>query len=206
MRLRRRPELHEAIKDYQDIVFLHEKVGDNLHGKKNVRLEIGTGKGSFLTGLALVGQDSFYVGIESQIEVIYYAARKIREAQLSNVRLLHGNAGNLENWFDQGQVDTVYINFCDPWPKARHVKRRLIARNFLEKYRKIIRPGGELKLKTDNKSLFAFALEEFAACGLMIHEQSVDLHKSTIHNPVWTEYELKFHKLGMPVCYARVSF
>lgn len=206
MRLRRRPELHEAIKGYQDIVFLNEKVEDNLRDRENIMLEIGTGKGSFIAGLALSEKKSFYVGIESQVEVIYYAARKIREAQLGNVRLLHGNAGNIANWFEPGQVDTVYINFCDPWPKARHTKRRLVARNFLEKYRNIIRPGGELKLKTDNKSLFAFALEEFAASGLIIHEQSVDLHKSDLHNPVWTEYELKFHKLGMPVCYARVSF
>lgn len=206
MRLRRKPELHEAIKNYQDIVFLNGYTCNQLDGIESINLEIGMGKGSFLTKYASLEPDKFFLGIESQIEVIYYAACKIRESELANIRILHGNADNIEEWFSAGQVDSIYVNFCDPWPKARHAKRRLVARKFLAKYKKIIKPGGILQFKTDNKDLFAFALEEFAFCGLPLLEESRDLHKSEISNTVWTEYEQKFNQLGMPICYARVLF
>jgi len=206
MRLRKRPELYEAIKNYQDIVFLHGRVEDALVDKKEISLEIGTGRGAFLTKLALLDRKTFYVGIELQTEVIYFAARRVREAALDNVRLIQGNAYNIEEWFTFGQISTLYINFCDPWPKTRHIKRRLVAKNFLEKYQKIIKLGGQLHFKTDNKDLFAFALEEFQVLGLPILHESYDLHKSGINNPAWTEYEEKFYNLGFPVCYAQVSF
>ena len=206
MRLRKRPELHEAIKDYQDIVFLNGQVQEGLVGKKAIVLEIGIGRGSFLTTLALADKDIFHVGIESQTEVMYFAARKVREAQLSNIRLIHGNADNIEEWFSDGQVAQIYINFCDPWPKARHTKRRLVAENFLTKYYKIISSNGILNFKTDNKDLFTFALEEFRNFGMQVLQETKDLHQSEIVNPAWTEYEHKFHKLGMPVCYAKVGF
>ncbi|MDR2005646.1 MAG: tRNA (guanosine(46)-N7)-methyltransferase TrmB [Acidaminococcales bacterium] len=206
MRLRKNSALTEAIKEYADIVFLRGQTGSALLGKTGLEVEIGSGRGGFITALAAANKEKFFVGVESKTDVLYYAARKIRDSALSNVRLIEGDAAGLENWFSPGQAEAVYINFCDPWPKARHGKRRLVFRDFLYKYHNISVPGGRLYFKTDNRRLFAFALEEFAFCGLKIILQTLDLHNSGYENQTWTEYERKFHKLGLPVCFCAAVF
>ncbi len=208
MRLRKRPELATAITGYTDVVFLHAQVGDffTCQQQQQLELELGMGKGDFITGLAGLYPDRFFVGVETQLDIVYYAALKVRAAGSKNLKLIHGNVRELEGWFLPGQVSCIHINFCDPWPKVRHAKRRLIERNFLQTYRRLIATGGSLRFKTDNEQLFAFALEEFAACNLPLKEKSFDLHNSNIANPVWTEYEKKFHRLGLPICFCEVSF
>jgi tRNA (guanine-N7-)-methyltransferase len=206
MRLRKNSALPDAIKEYADIVFLGGQTGGALLGKSGVEVEIGSGRGDFIAALAAKRKGSFFVGVESKIDVLYHAARKIRAGGLANVRLIEGDAADVESWFSPGQVGAVYINFCDPWPKARHAKRRLVFRDFLRKYRNISMPGGCLHFKTDSRRLFAFALEEFAFCGLKITEQTLDLHNSECENQAWTEYERKFHELGLPVCFCAATF
>jgi tRNA (guanine-N7-)-methyltransferase len=203
VRLRKNPALVEAIGAYREIVFLGGKTNDGLLGKRPLALELGTGRGSFLLALAQKEPASFFVGVDTRAEVLYYAARRIAAAGLTNAFLIEGNAAFVEDWFSPGQVERLYINFCDPWPKARHAKRRLVHRGFLSKYRKIMPPGGEIFFKTDNQGLFSFALEEFVSAGLIIKEKEQNLHGSQIANPAWTEYEQKFHRLGMPIAFCR---
>jgi tRNA (guanine-N7-)-methyltransferase len=206
MRLRKNNALAEALEEYGDIVFLKGQTGGALAGKDGLELEIGAGRGDFITALAAARREKFFVGIENRPEVLYHAARKVRAGALSNVRLIEGDASGVEGWFSPGQVGAVYINFCDPWPKTRHTKRRLVSRDFLLKYRNVSMPGGRLYFKTDNRRLFAFALAEFAFCGLKITAQTFDLDNSEYENRAFTEYERKFQKLGLPVCFCSAAF
>lgn len=206
MRLRKRPELEKEIEKFTDIVFLRGKITEDLSKHDCLELELGSGKGRFLTNMATFYKDHFFIGVESQIDIVYYAAVKAREANVDNVRFLHGNVNDLSSWFSKGQISNIYINFCDPWPKARHAKRRLVARGFLAVYKEILRSGGSLYFKTDNLDLFNFGLEEFSALNLQVVQKSNDLHNSTIENLVQTEYEQKFQRLGMPINFCQVVF
>jgi tRNA (guanine-N7-)-methyltransferase len=124
-----------------------------------------------------------------------------------NLRFIIGNAENLPEWLPAHCLDTIYLNFSDPWPKSGYKKRRLTHRGFLEKYRELLVPGGMLKFKTDNHDLFFFSLEEFEACGLEIVWKTEDLHASELAaSNVMTEYEANFSSKGMPIYSAHVRF
>jgi tRNA (guanine-N7-)-methyltransferase len=140
-----------------------------------------------------------FIGIEAQQDVLYYAAQKVAEKQLSNVRLLVFDINNVMNLFAPGEVNRFYINFCDPWPKARHDKRRLTHHRFLDMYRQLLAPGGDIHFKTDNELLFAFSLEEFTNYKWQLEQISYDLHASDFANNVMTEYEIKFSTKGGPI-------
>ncbi len=205
MRLRKNPLLQTAIEGYRDIVLTEQGAREKFNGREKIRLELGCGKGGFICGMASLYPAELFVGVENQLDVAYYAAVKVRAAASPNVYIINADAGQLGEWFLPGQVTSIYINFCDPWPKDRHAKRRLVGRRFLEKYREILASGGSLRFKTDNQALFSFALEELTGCGFQIREQIEDLHASTIENPVWTEYEKKFHTLGLPVFFCEAA-
>ena len=206
MRLRKNSQLHEAIKTYPDIVFFDKNVKENLSGKDNIMLELGTGKGRFITTLAGLCPEDFFVGVETRPEVLHQAVTKIKEKNLNNVKLVCANAQNLEEWFKSGQVANIYINFCDPWPKAKHEKRRLVGERFINSYKKVIKKGSAIFFKTDNGDLFNFGLEELERLGFSIEEKSFDLHQSSINNPAWTEYEEKFSHFGMKINYCKAVF
>ena len=168
MRLRRKPWVDAAIHEFDDFVFAkdnepgEEKKGGwrELFGRQApLHVELGTGKGDFISQLAALHPEINYIGIEAQQDVLYSAAQKVRERELPNVKLLVFDINNIEDIFAPGEVDRFYVNFCDPWPKARHAKRRLTHVNFLEKYRRLLKKGGELFFKTDNRPLFDFSLE-----------------------------------------------
>lgn len=212
MRLRKKPWVAQALTGFSDIVLQHP--AEDLKGKwhslfaadRPLHVELGTGKGKFIAGMAeLVGQTNF-VGLEAQQDVLYYAAEKIRDKALLNVRLLVFNAAEIESLFAPGEVDRLYINFCDPWPKNRHAKRRLTHAGFLEKYRTVLKPGGQLWFKTDNRPLFEFSLEQFSEFGLQLANISYDLHNSGFAGNVMTEYETKFSSLGQPIYRCEATF
>ncbi len=212
MRLRKKPWIAEALDEYHDIVF---KYSDNTYrgswqeffGRKSLLyVELGTGKGQFIAGLAEQHPDINFIGIEAQQDVLFYAAKKVRDRQLSNVRLLIFDIANILEIFSPGEVNRLYINFCDPWPKARHAKRRLTHAIFLEKYRTILTHGGELFLKTDNLPLFEFSLEQFSAAGLQVNNISFDLHNSNYPENIMTEYEARFSSIGVKINRAEVIF
>lgn len=138
---------------------------------------------------------------------MYYAAKKVKEQELKNVRLMVFNIEQIENIFAEDEVDRFYINFCDPWPKARHAKRRLTHISFLEKYRRLLKTNGELFFKTDNRPLFDFSLEQFALAGLKVDAVTFDLHNSEYQaENIMTEYERKFSGFGEKINRCEVTF
>ena len=173
---------------------------------KKLCLEIGCGKGRFTIGMAELNPDKAFIGIETQHDIAYYPAKAAKDKKLDNVRIICANAENLLDWFEPGEIKELYLNFSDPWPKARHAKRRLTHRGFLAKYKELLGEGGHLRFKTDNRALFDFSVEEFKEFGLNIIALSYDLHHSEYDNPVQTEYEQKFSALGTPINFCEVVF
>jgi tRNA (guanine-N7-)-methyltransferase len=209
LRLRKKPWIPEALLEYSDIVVTDGTVnlGQWLsrYGGKELHIEIGTGRGRFISGMAEEHPDILFIGIEASQDVLYDAARKVRRKGLKNVQLLVFNAIAIESLFAPGEVDQLYLNFSDPWHKRRHAKRRLTHEGFLAKYQQILKPGGRLCFKTDNEKLFEFSLNEFAGFGLGLSNIMFDLHNSDFEGNIMTEYEARFAAKGSKIfrCEAR---
>ena len=178
--------------------------------KRPLHLEIGCGKGAFACGMAAAHGEINLIAMERVADVAVLALEKataMADTRPDNLRFLIGNAENLTEWFPQHSVDCIYLNFSDPWHKARHAKRRLTYRDFLERYRTVLKKGGVLRFKTDNVNLFDFSLEEFAACGLRVENVTRDLHASPFaEGNIMTEYEKNFSEKGFPIHAATVYF
>ncbi|WP_021168147.1 tRNA (guanine-N(7)-)-methyltransferase [Sporomusa ovata DSM 2662] len=213
MRLRKKPWVVEALTGFSDIVVQNpgEELAGNWHDLFGnllpLHVELGTGKGRFITGMAKQYQDLVnFTGIEAKEEIVYSAAQKVCEQELTNVQLLVFDVNDILKIFAPGEIEKLYINFCDPWPKNRHAKRRLTHVNFLNKYRTVLKPGGQLWFKTDNRPLFEFSLEQFSQLGLEINAVTYDLLNSGFAGNIMTEYEAKFSALGQPICRCEVIF
>ncbi len=165
---------------------------------REIRLEVGCGKGKFTVETAAAEPDVLLIAVERVQEAMLLGMERALEMGLKNVFFLDLDAASLEDYFDDGEIDLIYLNFCDPWPRKKNAKRRLTFRSFLEKYKRILGEGGEIHFKTDNAALFEWSLEEFAFCGLEIRNLTRDLHAN---GPVgiMTGYEEKFHALGTPI-------
>ncbi len=165
---------------------------------RELRVEIGCGKGKFTAETAAAEPEVLLIAIERVREAMVVAMEKAQAMGLKNVYFIDMDVANIEECFAPGEIDLMYVNFCDPWPRSKNAKRRLTHRGFLQKYRRVIRPGGELHFKTDNAPLFEFSLEEFAACGLETRNVTRNLHEN---GPVgiMTGYEEKFYALGTPI-------
>lgn len=172
---------------------------------KKAFLEIGCGKGKFITGLAELHPENFYFAMEKVPDVMVMAAEKCKAAELENVRFLLEDANALPEICPENSLDGIYLNFSDPWPKKRHTSRRLTYRSFLEKYKKLLKEDGWIKMKTDNGGLFEFSLEEFAECGFSLSEVTEDLHATDIENEVMTEYETRFSEQGMNIYHLKAE-
>lgn len=213
MRLRKKPWIEKALPEVIEAGVLYREQIEQFKGRWQERfpgrelcLEIGCGKGGFITGMAQLHPEKAFIGIESQSDIAYYPAKKALEAGLGNIIIICGNAANLEDWFAPGEIGTLYLNFSDPWPKSKQAKRRLTHRNFLGLYRKLLGTGGHLFFKTDNRKLFDFSINEFREFGLEIRGLSYDLHHSGFPNEVQTEYEQKFSSRGTPINYCEAVF
>lgn len=176
-------------------------------GEGPIHVEIGMGKGRFMMDLAALHPDIRYIGIEMYSSVILRAVQKMEEMEnegrgLSNLVLLREDARILPEIFAEGEVSKIYLNFSDPWPKARHAKRRLTSHQFLERYAQFLKPDGVVEFKTDNQDLFTFSLEEAEAAGWEILYSTRDLHNDPeqMKDNVMTEYEEKFSSKGNPIC------
>ena len=167
-----------------------------------IHIEIGMGKGRFLMDMATLHPEINYVGIEKYSSVLLRGIQKQEELQLPNVMFIRMEAEYITEVFAKDEVDRIYLNFSDPWPKDRHAKRRLESREFLKRYNEILVPEGVVEFKTDNMDLFEFALEEVEPAGWKLRQWTKDLH----HNPkmnagnVMTEYEERFSSVGNPIC------
>ena len=169
--------------------------------KAPLHIEVGMGKGQFMMQLALQNPDINYVGIEMYSSVLLRAVQKMEEAPMDNLRFIRMDAREIEEVFDKGEVDKIYLNFSDPWPKDRHAKRRLPSRQFLARFDQILKKEGNLEFKTDNRDLFDFAVEEVEPAGWKIDAITYDLHHDDVMNEgnILTEYEEKFSSKGNPI-------
>ena len=167
-----------------------------------VRIEIGMGKGKFLHTLAKENPDINYIGIEKYSSVLLRAIQKMEEDELSNLKFIRMDAEEITDVFATGEVDRIYLNFSDPWPKDRHAKRRLPSRQFLKRYDEILKKDGRIEFKTDNRDLFDFAVEELEPAGWKADVITYDLHadEKLMEGNVMTEYEEKFSAMGNPIC------
>lgn len=173
-----------------------------IFGNENpIHIEIGTGKGQFITTTSILNPNINYIAIERQTNVIVSALKKGREKGVGkNIVFFVADVKELLNYFEPEEIERIYINFCDPWPnKKKWAKRRLTHKNFLNLYESLFVNGGEVFFKTDNKLLFEFSLNEFADKGWRLHNISLDLHNSDFEGNVKTEYEEKFSSIGMPI-------
>ena len=167
-----------------------------------IQIEIGMGKGKFLHTLAKENPEINFVGIEKYSSVLLRAIQKMEEDELPNLIFIRMDAEEITDVFGKGEVDKIYLNFSDPWPKDRHAKRRLPSRQFLARYDEILKPDGFVEFKTDNRELFDFAVEEVKYGGYKIKALSYDLHheEEMMKGNIMTEYEEKFSSLGNPIC------
>ena len=166
-----------------------------------IHIEIGMGKGRFLMDLAALHPEINYIGIERYTSVLLRAVQKMDTLQLPNVHFLCEDAAKLPEIFAPEEVDRIYLNFSDPWPKERHARRRLTSREFLARYEEILADDGLVEFKTDNRSLFDFSLEEVKESGWELLLCTYDLHhdKELMEGNVMTEYERKFSNLRNPI-------
>ena len=207
MRLRNIPGAKEAVAESPFVIQTPaEQKGrwaERFGNQNPIHIEVGMGKGQFLTEMALLHPDVNYVGIERYTSVLYRALQKREELEqtLPNLFYLCIDAQELPDIFAPGEVEKIYLNFSDPWPKERHAKRRLTSREFLARYQQVLPAGGIVEFKTDNRGLFDFSLEEQKEAGWELLACTYNLHKDEkmMVGNVMTEYERKFSKLRNPI-------
>lgn len=203
MRMRKRNNLTPRMEACSSIWLRDAK---SLKGKwrelmpeaKEIRLEIGCGKGKFTVETAAANPDILLIAVEKVQEAMVLGMEKTLAMGLKNLYFLSLDAAEIEEYFDEGEVDLLYLNFCDPWPRKKNAKRRLTFRTFLEKYKKILKDQGQIHFKTDNAALFEWSLEEFEFCKLAISNLTRDLHANG-PTGIMTGYEEKFYELGTPI-------
>lgn len=166
-----------------------------------IHIEIGMGKGRFITTLAQNNPDINYVGIEKYSSVLLRAVEKQDELQLPNLKFIRMDAENITEVFGKGEVARIYLNFSDPWPKDRHAKRRLTSKEFFARYDVILAASGQVEFKTDNRSLFDFSVEEIGNTKWNIIAVTYDLHRDAVMSAgnIMTEYEERFSAQGVPI-------
>ena len=205
MRLKNVPGAREAIAE-SDLVIknpqeLKGKWREFWNNDKEIHIEVGMGKGKFMMGMAKAHPEINYIGIEMYSSVLYRAVQKLEMEPLDNLKFLLLDAKDIAEVFDKEEVDRIYLNFSDPWPKDRHAKRRLPSRQFLARFDQILKKDGVIEFKTDNKDLFAFAEEEVEPAGWEIVAITYDLHndENMVEGNIMTEYEEKFSSMGNPI-------
>ena len=173
-----------------------------FENKGELHMEVGMGKGRFLNEMARRNPHINYIGIEMYSSVLLRAIQKMEADPLPNLKFICEDARILPDVFEKGEVDYIYLNFSDPWPKDRHAKRRLPSRQFLARFDQILKADGRISFKTDNRDLFDFAVEELEPAGWKAEVITYDLHADEVlcEGNVMTEYEEKFSSKGNPIC------
>ena len=215
MRMRRKKNLDSRLQAVQDVIVDYGEITGGLpnepfrgemldlaalFGNENeLHLEIGCGKGQFAAELAARHPEINVLAVEVNRNVIVQACEKAKQAGLSNLRFLIVDAQKLGVLLPPGSVSRIYLNFSCPFPKKRQEKRRLTHESFLRLYRTLLKEGGQIHQKTDNKILFASSIEQFSKCGFLLSEISLDLHENCPEDNIMTEYEKRFVALGQPI-------
>lgn len=206
MRLRNITGSREVIGE--SIYVVHEEQNQKgkwqeIFGNANpIHIEIGMGKGQFIHTLAKLNPEINYIGIEKYSSVLLRAIQKMEQEELPNLKFIRMDAERITEVFAPGEVDKIYLNFSDPWPKDRHARRRLPSAEFLNRYHLILKKDGKLEFKTDNRDLFDFAVEQLDVAGWKADYITYDLHhdEKLMQGNIMTEYEEKFSSLGNPIC------
>ncbi|HGH8667440.1 TPA: tRNA (guanosine(46)-N7)-methyltransferase TrmB [Streptococcus pyogenes] len=211
MRVRKRKGAEEHLANNPHYVILNPEDAkgrwhDVFGNDRPIHIEIGSGKGGFITGMALKNPDINYIGIDIQLSVLSYALDKVLASEVPNVKLLRVDGSSLTNYFEDGEVDMMYLNFSDPWPKTKHEKRRLTYKDFLDTYKRILPEHGEIHFKTDNRGLFEYSLASFSQYGMTLRQIWLDLHASNYEGNVMTEYEEKFSNKGQVIYRVEANF
>lgn len=213
MRLRGVKGIREALEQQPDLVVLNPQDykgswSEKFFNNNNpIHIELGMGKGKFISELSLLNPEINYIGVDMYDELIRKASIKARrsredkdQATLANLALCLLNIEHISDSFAEGEIAVIYLNFSDPWPKARHARRRLTHAGFVNQYIKLLHKEGQIQLKTDSMSLFEFSLNSFADLGLQMRNISLNLHGDGLRQDlVMTEYETKFAGQGMPI-------
>lgn len=204
MRMRRKKHREERLENcaeimIQDIFEYEADLTKAFERTAPLHLEIGCGKGGFISTLAELNPDINYIAFEKNLDVLVLAAEKVAEKGLTNVRFVPGDAEALGQLSEQQSAERLYINFCDPWHKWGHRKRRLTHERYLAIYERLMKNGGEIHFKTDNAPLFEFSLNSFSDYGMKLKNITLDLHNSRFEGNVMTEYEKLFSEKGQPI-------
>ena len=178
--------------------------GKLFHNSNPIYIEIGMGKGDFILENAIRYPNINFIGIEKFDSIMALAIKKIETNELNNLKLIRMDALSIEDVFER-EIDKIFLNFSDPWPKERHAKRRLTSDRFLERYDNIFKDKPIIEMKTDNQGLFEYSLISFVENSYLIKEISLDLHKSNITDNIMTEYERKFSSLNNRIYYVKVE-
>lgn len=211
MRVRNRPGAAEMLAAHPNFVISDPtlwkgKWNELFENDHPIHIEIGMGKGQFITGMAKAHPEINYIGVEMQVSVVSIALDKLIEQPLPNLKLLHVDGSALTEYFADSEVDQIYLNFSDPWPKKRHEKRRLTYKTFLAVDEQILRPNGEIHFKTDNQRLFEYSLASFSQYGMILKQVWLDLHQSQFEGNIMTEYEEKFSSKGQRIYRVEAQF
>lgn len=204
MRLRNKPWAVPALKESPIGITNPEQYKGNWQSyfrkQAPLHVELGTGKGRFITTLARENPEINYLGVEMKPEALVMGLAQAEDiVHQGNLGLILGNINRILDFFAANEVQQLYINFCDPWPKKAHAKRRLTHHRFLQQYKAFLSPHAQIHFKTDNRELFEFSLQEFTEQGFQLHNVCYDLHRSSFAGNIMTEYEEKYTLLGMPI-------
>ena len=203
MRMRKKPNLAPRMERCAGMLVenptaLRGRWRDLMPQAGELRLELGCGKGRFTAETAEQNPQVLYIAVERVPDAMIIAMERVRAKGLTNVFFVDGDAAMLREYFAPDEVDLIYINFCDPWPANRHARRRLTHQSFLTLYRGVLREGGQVHFKTDNRDLFEYSLFQFPKAGYQLSQVTRDLHRDGGRG-VMTDYEEKFHNLGTPI-------
>lgn len=199
MRMRKKKNRESRLAACSDWLMEDPQTNDFIKNEP-IELEIGCGKGTFICQTALQNPNKQYFAVELSTDALINALEKAKEYNIPNLHFINVNAERLGDYFKKGDVSVIYLNFSDPWPKAKHAKRRLTYRSFLSLYQSILSENGKICLKTDNRALFDFSIEEFQSCGWRIEKITYDLHNSPYQlGNIMTEYEKNFSEKGFPI-------
>ena len=202
MRLRNVKGAKDIINNSKYVILDYDKYkgkfNELFNNDNDICIEIGTGKGKFITELAKLNPNINYIGIEKYDSVLVRALEKVENDNIPNLRFIRMDATEIDSVFDK-EIDTIYLNFSDPWPKVRHTNRRLTSTCFLKKYDNLFKDNMHIIFKTDNRHLFEFSVIEFTTYGYLINDICLNLHDEDLEDNISTEYEEKFSKKGMPI-------
>lgn len=202
MRLKHIKGSEDAIKESPYVIVDPDKHrgkwNDVFQNSNLIKIEIGMGKGNFIIEHAIQYPNINFIGIDRYPSVLIKATERLNELNLPNLKILCYDALEICQLFDQ-EIDTIYLNFSDPWPKNRHEKRRLTSLPFLEKYETLFRTNGHITMKTDNRQLFEFSLISITEFGYHLKKVCLDLYQELPEDNIPTEYECKFSSKGYPI-------